>query len=106
MKMFTKLMAVGALAGAVVLVRRAMQQGALNGTTGWRSFEDLPRERDEDLASASFGVEDAVLVAASSGLSEVDPVGLTQMGEAVDPEAAEQAHSEVRDQRERLPGNG
>ena len=45
-------------------------------------------------------------VAVSSGLSEVDPEGITQFGEAVDPLATEAAHAEVADLRARLPRPG
>jgi hypothetical protein len=42
-------------------------------------------------------------VAIAQGISQVDPEPLTQMGEAVDPDAIRAAHREIPEQRERLP---
>jgi len=78
MKSLFKLLAVG---GIGYVVARAMR----------------PRPKRE---------EDAMQADSIGGLSEVDPEPISQMVEAMDPEATEDAHREVRDQRERLPVRG
>lgn len=40
------------------------------------------------------------------GLADVDPVPLSPMLEAIDPDATERAHTTGQDQRERLPIRG
>lgn len=47
---------------------------------------------------------DRVVVAVESGLAEVDPELLAQMGEGIDLDANERAHSELGALHERMPG--
>lgn len=47
-------------------------------------------------------VTEAVIV----GISEVDPEPLAGMGEGIDPDAVDEAHRSVREQRDRLPVTG
>ena len=74
MKLTTKLlMLAGTIAGAVAYDRRRRARTPLGA-------------RATNVSTAP--IVDAEIV----GISEVDPEGLTQMGEAVDPEALERAH--------------
>lgn len=50
--------------------------------------------------------EEIVTDAAIIGISEVDPEPLAGMGEGIDPDAVDEAHRSVREQRERLPVSG
>ena len=40
------------------------------------------------------------------GISDVDPTGISQMVEAVDPDAIGAAHNAIEDQRDRMPVAG
>lgn len=42
-------------------------------------------------------------MATSSGISDVDPAALSTIGEAQDPDAIENAHTELADLHDRLP---
>lgn len=52
-----------------------------------------------DLGVAEMVIVDAEIV----GIADVDPQLLTQMGEAVDPDAVARAHEEIPEQRAKLP---
>lgn len=62
--------------------------------------------RDEARAIDDPGIADAelVIVEVHAGIADVDPVGLSGMGEGIDLDANEAANTEVREQREKLPG--
>lgn len=51
-------------------------------------------------------IEEVEIIPVDVGIADVDPEGLTQFGEGIDPEATQAAHSDVRDQRERMPYPG
>lgn len=96
MKLITKLFVVGGvIAGAVWIDRQR------------RRLRDASRETDrglgEDLGGLDVTPGVTIERVAPRGISDVDPEGLTQFGEAVDPEATEAAHTEIPAQRERLP---
>jgi len=65
-----------------------------------------------DLDMASSGARgparkaEVVTDAAIVGISDVDPEPLTTMGEGIDPDAVDEAHRSVKEQRERLPVSG
>ena len=83
-----KLLVLGlAVYGGVVLVKRALARRELN----W--FPDDARITDADL----------VVVAVESGIADVDPEGLAQMGEGIDLDANAAAHADVAAQRDRFP---
>ena len=91
MKIFSNLFLLGGVAAAAItidrkLVRRRELAGA--GT----------------VPSSNAGIVDAEIL--SAGIADVDPQGLVQMGEAVDPDAIEEAHESVGEQRARMPVRG
>jgi hypothetical protein len=93
MKIKTKLLLLGGLVGSVMAInrkRRLRGQGA------------------SAKATDQMGVApDVVIIEAEIiGLADVDPVALTQMGEAIDPELTRAAHEEIPEQRARMPVRG
>jgi hypothetical protein len=66
---------------------------------------DVPSAGSADLESVGLADDrGADSAPAFTGISDVDPGPLTQpSAEAIDPEATEEAHEQIRRQRERLP---
>lgn len=59
-----------------------------------------------DVATVGVAADRGAGAVVPPGLSEVDPQPLIGMGEAVDPDAVQAAHRDVRAQRDRLPVPG
>ncbi len=94
MKLLIKLLGIGLIVAAAITYdrQRLRRAGRLDaGVSGARG-----RGRDVEV------VTEAVIV----GISEVDPEPLAGMGEGIDPEAVDEAHRSVLEQRERLPVSG
>ena len=86
-----KLIVVGlAVYGAVMMVKRAR---ARRGASAFEGVSDDPSITEADL----------VIVAVESGIAEVDPEGLMQMGEGIDLDANAAAHEDMKAQRDRFP---
>lgn len=81
--------------GVVSLVQRIRTRAELHGGIG-SSYAD----------PSVMIIEEVEVVPVDVGIADVDPEGLTQFGEGIDPEATQAAHSDVRDQRERMPYPG
>lgn len=91
-----KLVVVGlAVVGAASLVQRARARLQARGAES----EDTSIVGDDP----SITDADLVVVAVESGIAEVDPEGLAQMGEGIDLDANEAAHESVTEQRGRMP---
>jgi hypothetical protein len=90
MKILRLLMMVG---GGVYLYRRFF-----GGQTLQAGGMDAPA--DTSVAPSAGSMRD---VATRSGIADVDPQPLSQMVEAIDPDATEAAHTELRDLHDRLP---
>ena len=86
-----KLLVLGlAIYGGAMLVKRAKTRIQAS------AFDDVGDD-------PSITEADLVIVAVESGIADVDPEGLAQMGEGIDLEANEAAFSDVRDLRDRFP---
>ena len=86
-----KLVVLGlAVYGGVMLVKRA--RARLEAS----AFEDVTD--DPSITEAEL-----VIVAVESGISDVDPEGLMQMGEGIDLDANAAAHQDLQAQRDRFP---
>ena len=94
MKIISKLFMLAGVAAAAIAVDRKLV----------RRRELATPRAGGTLAGAHAGIVDAEILVV--GISDVDPQGLTQMGEAVDPEATEAAHESVGEQRARMPVRG
>jgi hypothetical protein len=89
-----KLLVLGlATYGGVKLVRSAL--AARDAARAEESFDDA------SITEAELVI---VTVDPGPGMSDVDPVGLAGMGEGIDLDANQAASSEIREQREKLPG--
>jgi hypothetical protein len=94
MKLLIKMLGLGLIVAAAITYdrQRLRRAGRLDvGPLG-------ARDADRDLEV----VTEAVIV----GIAEVDPEPLAGMGEGIDPDAVDEAHRSVREQRERLPVTG
>lgn len=94
MKLLIKMLGLGLVVAAAITYdrQRLRRAGRLDvGSSGARGAG-----RDLEV------VTEAVII----GISEVDPEGLVGMGEGIDPDAVDEAHRSVRDQRDRLPVTG
>ena len=89
MKLLIKMLGIGLIVAAAITYDR-------------RRLRRLGRLGAGDLAPDVEIVAEAVIV----GIADVDPEPLANMGEAVDPDAVDDAHRSVRDQRDRLPVEG
>ena len=79
-----------AVYGGVMLVKRA--RARLEAS----AFEDVGDD-------PSITEADLVSVAVESGIADVDPEGLAQMGEGIDLDANASAHADIKAQRDRFP---
>lgn len=98
MKLHIKLLGIGLIVAAAITYdrQRLRRAGRLDaGTSG-------VRRAGRDAEDVTEAVTEAVIV----GISDVDPVPLANMGEAMDPDAVDEAHRSVQEQRERLPVSG
>lgn len=106
MKIFGKLLVLGGVAAAAILVDRKLIRGGSSG--GARdplgAGATARGMRAGRAPGSTAGIVDAEILVA--GISEVDPGGLVGMGEAIDPEANEEAHESVGEQRARMPIRG
>ena len=96
MKTLTKLALLG---GAIAYI--AKRRRVSNDWSG------LDQDFDDELAAPPVDLsahdDDGLQPAEASGISDVDPEPLLDMGEAVDPDAVTAAHESVPAQRDRLP---
>jgi hypothetical protein len=88
MRLMTKLLALSGIIYAAILVDRRRRRGSVN---------------DSIAMAPDVAVMDAEVII---GIAEVDPEPLSQMVEAMDPEATENAHRDVQEQRDRMPTSG
>ena len=103
MKTLTKLALLG---GAIAYLARRRR-----GASDWAGVDQQSDDVDDELATPPVDVSqdlslhaaDGLQPAEASGISEVDPEPLLDMGEAVDPDAVTAAHESVPAQRDRLP---
>jgi hypothetical protein len=68
-----------------------------------RANPELDPKVDPEIDQDEVDHEHGLQPAEASGISDVDPEPLMDMGEAVDPDAVTDAHDSVRAQRDRLP---
>jgi len=88
MKLLTRLFIMGSASAAGALLIDAIRQ---------QRRRDLRPEREID-------IEDATIIAESSGLADIDPQPITQVaGEGIDPGTDQEARANVQDVRDRLP---
>lgn len=103
MRITTKLLGLaGIIAAAVAIDRKRRLRAGAGVEVPAAAGGEAGAFATSDVAGADAVIVEAELV----GISEVDPAGLTQMGEAIDPERTEAAHAEIPEQRERLPVRG
>jgi hypothetical protein len=94
-KLLIKILGIGLIVAAAITYdrRRLRRAGRLDATSSGARGAG----RDVEV------VTEAVIV----GISEVDPEPLANVaGEGIDPDAVDEAHRSVREQRERLPVSG
>ena len=96
MKILSKLFVLGGVAAGAIAVDRHLRRRRELRAGATRAPGVGP--------SAPAGIVEAEILAV--GIADVDPVGLTQMGEAIDPERTKAAHEEVTEQRARMPVRG
>jgi hypothetical protein len=84
-----------AIFGAVSLAQRVRHRMLRGRAVG---EPELPSE-DPSITDA-----DLVVIAVESGIADIDPEGLAQMGEGIDLDANEAAHESIASQRDRMPG--
>ena len=92
MKFLFKLAVVSGIAYLTVRLLESQQASGAGRATSKRSaggFADAAQDADVVM-----------------GISDVDPVPLSGMGEAIDPEANADAHNEMKQQRGRMPARG
>ena len=102
MKLFTKLIIGGAALAGISALRKAAVQARANPPSGLgadSSNVGMPG----GMPGARIGTSGASALAEGAGISDVDPQGLSQMVEAVDPDEIRQAHAEIVEQKDRLP---
>jgi hypothetical protein len=90
-----------------VTISVAIVLGARRRVRASRTRDDDAREVASAGSPETIGLADergAGSAPAFTGISDVDPGPLTQISaEAIDPDATEEAHEQIRRQRERLP---
>lgn len=94
MKLLIKMLGLGLVVAAAITYDRQRLRRAGRLDVGSSGARDAGRDLEV--------VTEAVII----GISEVDPEGLAGMGEGIDPDAVDEAHRSVRDQRDRLPVTG
>jgi hypothetical protein len=94
MKLLIKMLGLGLIVAAAITYdrQRLRRAGRL----------DVESSGGRDAGRTVGVVTEAVIV----GISEVDPEPLAGMGEGIDPDAVDEAHRSVREQRDRLPVTG
>ncbi len=100
MKLLMKMLGIGAIVAAAIYYDRRQLRlaGRLDADGGLGAEAGAAGVRAE-------AVTDAVIIGV--GIAEVDPVPLANVaGEGIDPDAVDEAHRSVPEQRERLPVSG
>jgi hypothetical protein len=97
MKLLSKMLGIGLIVAAAIAYDRQRLRRAGRLDVGSSGVGDVSPEVDVEI------VTDAVII----GIAEVDPEPLANVAaEGIDPDAADEAHSSVSEQRERLPVSG
>ncbi len=100
-KLLIKMLGIGLIVAAAIAYDRKRLRSA------GRLDPRFPDVSGADLDAGDAGDVGVVTEAVIIGISEVDPEGLTNVSaEGIDPDAVDEAHRSVREQRERLPVTG
>jgi hypothetical protein len=113
MKLLIKMLGLGLLVAAAITYDRSRLRRAGRLDAGFTGAFPDPGFPGADLAGVGssgddLGVADIEIITESVivGLADVDPEPLAGMGEGIDPDAVEEAHRSVKEQREGLPISG
>lgn len=82
MRLWTKFLLLAGVVTSAIAIERKLRAATRHASAGATTVGTAP------VVSRDGTITDAEIV----GISEVDPEGLTQMGEAVDPDALVRAH--------------
>lgn len=105
MKLLIKMLGIGFIVAVAITYDRQRLRRA--GRLDVEGFGDGFGDPDARFfGGGGTGRYEIVTDAAIIGISEVDPEPLAGMGEGIDPDAVDEAHRSVPEQRERLPVSG
>jgi hypothetical protein len=102
MRLLIKMLGIGLMVAAGIYYDRRRLRIAGRLDAGFSGGQDARLSENRGAARKAEVVTDAAIV----GISDVDPQPLATMGEGVDPDAVDEAHRSVKEQRERLPVSG
>jgi hypothetical protein len=100
--MLIKMLGIGLIVAAAISYDRHQLRRAGRLDAGSSGDPNAEGSAARGAGRGSEVVTDAAIV----GISDVDPEPLAGMGEGIDPDAVDEAHRSVQEQRDRLPVSG